>query len=73
MTIRATRRVANYYHAPDKHAVADDSDFPIVSARIFDIKREAGKNDLRVFKVQTALTQGGLSLVGVEDYSHLLL
>jgi hypothetical protein len=73
VTIRATRRVANYHHAPGQQTVANDSDFTIVSARIFDLKRQAGENDLRVPKVQTPLTQAGLALVGIEGYPHLLL
>jgi len=73
VTIRATRRVANYHHAPGKQTVADDADFTIVPARIFDLKREAGENELRVLKVQTPLTQGGRALAGIEGYAHGLL
>ena len=53
--------------------MADDSHFTIVFARVLDLKRYAGKDNLGIFEIQPTLFQRSLALLGIVGHAHRLL
>lgn len=51
VTVRATRGVANHHQAACKQAIADDSDFTVVLARVLDLQRDAAEHQLGILDV----------------------
>ena len=73
VTGRATRCVADHNHPPCKKAIADDSDFTVVFARVLDLQGRPGEHDLRVLEIQTSLPKCSLALLGIVGDAHGLL
>ena len=62
VTIRATRRVANNDNPTMEQTKADDADFTVASAIVFDLERRSRENELCVLEVESAFRKGGGSL-----------
>ena len=69
---RATRRVSDDNHPVLQAAVADDSTFTVVHARVFDLYGRSFKHDQSIFEVKAALSESLLSLGWIERQAHLV-
>ena len=70
MAIRATRCVANNYHPIPEHAVAKDSLFAVVLARVYRLKVGRLEDELRVLKVKLPLGDSLGALRWIVDDGH---
>ena len=67
---RATRGISNDYHPIFKSAVADDSAFAVVLARVVDLDCGSLEDDQGIFEVEAALLERPLSLGRIEGQTH---
>lgn len=73
VAIRATRRVAYNNNPSVKDTKADDSRFAVIPASILSLECRAGKYKCRIPKVESALSKGSCSFLGIEGDCHRLL
>ena len=67
VAIRATRRVANDNNTTVEQTEADDAEFTVVSAIVFDLECRSRENQLCVLEIESAFREGSCSLGRVID------
>lgn len=73
MAIRATRCVAYDNEPAFQQTVTDDAGLTITLSRIFDLKRDPGKNQRGICEIQSAFVQRSVSFCWIKRDSHRLL
>jgi len=66
-------RIPDNYHATFQQAEADDASLAVILARVFDLHRNAGKDDCGIREIQAALGAGLVALRRIEGYAHKVI